>query len=236
MKIDKNYPQLHYDDVTFYKDEDTGEEIAVKKYKIADDIISDEDIEIDLDAKVMILGKIESKGNIISDSSLTVTSGIYAKGDLFLKNPNEYTDWKISTPLLNDIYVGGNIITDGDISCGGKLFCAGNIKSKNNLYSYGDITSKSAIEVSENIIVDGNISCNHLLFGNKAYMSKLFKGKSFWSNRNGSLIECVEAEKLNKALSSDDDYSDKLRFKYKFDDCSFGEQLENEKEDYGMEM
>lgn len=242
MKIDKNYPKLHYDGTIFYKDEDTGEELDVVKYKIYDDITSDEDIEINLDGKVKFIGKIESKGNIISDSDLTSLGGISAKGDVILKNNNKYTDWKISTSLGKDIKVKGNIIVDGNISCGGDIFCVGNIKSKNDIYSYGDINSKGTIEVEKNIIVDGNISCNHLHFGDKAYMNGIFQGESFWSTKEGDLREKVDKNKLVKDLSSDSEFEEIKRLK-----CKFGqyenyilneedEKEENEEEDYDIGM
>lgn len=218
MIIDQNYSGLEeLLGEESYSDR-TGRMNGKKRYRLFGDIIADEDIEIRLNGDLQVYGKIESKGNIKSDSFLNV-SKISAKGDIIIETPELDKITKLQTPLGGNIEAQGKVDVDGTISCGGNLLGQDMVRSTGTIYSYGNVNTNGEIFVGNKLVSDGDITCHHLKYGDYVAIRGKYSGEfcekydRVKGSSKGYINEQSSYEKLTPIFSADSNF-ERIKFGY----------------------
>lgn len=150
MIIDKNYNGL-----TMH---------LTNEYTISGDIVSNEDVEINLDKTLFIYGKLRVKGNLKSNVSIGAV-GVYVSGDIrgcSICSLNKYINLCCDDDA--NIEVGGNIICER-ILCD-KLIVNGNISVEGDVETDNvkakNIDTGGMLQSYQMVKSNGNVSANYL--------------------------------------------------------------------------
>ena len=100
--------------MTITKDYKGLQLIGDEYYKLNGDLMSDEDMSIELDKPLLVCGNIGAEGNITADHDIFAERNIIVKGYIFAEGY---------------IYAGGNITAGGYIFAEGYIYAGENIDS-----------------------------------------------------------------------------------------------------------